>query len=150
MKWKMTFSEYDPETGISKVWIRTDLGTFSGTSYLHEEDKDIASKFQGCKYAEMRAVSKYVGAKIKNLKLRYNALVDVSNNFKAIKNYKENKYTKILGSKIYNLDEQIKDYELYKKMLDKSIYYQMEHYRDELGKLKEKIEKNKKQEPTSK
>ena len=153
LKWNLVYSDFNPETGVSEVHINTSLGVFKGKSYLHEEDKDIASKFQGCRYAEMRAVSHYVAALIKELKVKYDTLLNLSNDFKDIKIYRENKYTNILNSKLKNLDIQIKDLELYKKKLDESVYYLMKNYRDEVNGLKDKLEQlNKKtkkvQEPT--
>ena len=52
-------TNYNAETGISTAWIATDLGDFYGEAKLAPEDKDIASSFAGCRYAEMRAIIKY-------------------------------------------------------------------------------------------
>jgi len=150
IKWKMLYADYDQDTGISKVWIRTEIGTFSGTAYLHDEDRDIASNFEGCRYAEMRAVIKYVHTKVKTLKVKYSALLDVDNSFKATKPYVENKYTRILDNKLNNLDNQIKDLELYEEKLKQSLYYQMSNYRKTKEILNKKIEEGRKQEPESK
>jgi hypothetical protein len=58
-------SDYNEETGVSKVLIDTDLGSFYGFAKLHPEDSDYASKFTGCRYAEIRATIKYLKMKQK-------------------------------------------------------------------------------------
>ena len=61
---KTIASEYNKETGISKVIVATDLGDITAYASLHPDDKDIASSFAGCRYAEMRAGIKYMKEKI--------------------------------------------------------------------------------------
>ena len=51
-------SFYDTENGLS-VTIVQHLGkTFIGEAKLHPDDKDKASKFSGCRLAELRAEAK--------------------------------------------------------------------------------------------
>ena len=65
LKIKTTYSDFNKETGISTTVILTDLGHFLGTARLHPDDKETASRYAGCRYAEMRATTKYVKAKKK-------------------------------------------------------------------------------------
>ena len=73
---KLIYSNFDEDTGISRVIIRTDLGDFEGSSKLHEEDRKISSHFAGCQYAEMRAIIKYMKTKIKIIKIQIKELED--------------------------------------------------------------------------
>ena len=56
-------SDYNAETGISKVTIATDCGLFNGVAKLHEEDREYKSSFSGCRYAELKAIIKYMKRK---------------------------------------------------------------------------------------
>lgn len=58
-------ADYNEETGVSTVMIDTDLGAFYGKAKLHDEDKDYASRYTGCRYAETRATIKYLKMKQK-------------------------------------------------------------------------------------
>ena len=58
-------ADYNENTGVSNVMIDTDLGAFIGQAKLHDEDKDYASKYTGCRYAETRATIKYLKMKQK-------------------------------------------------------------------------------------
>lgn len=87
MKWKLKYSNFDEETGISKVIISTSLGDFEGQSYLHEEDRDIMSQFTGCRYAELRAVMKFARAKIRNQQIKVSTLKNLIENLEKINNY---------------------------------------------------------------
>ncbi len=52
---KFIKSIYDPDTGISNV-IMQHLGKkFVGKAVAHPDDKENASEFAGCEYAEIRA-----------------------------------------------------------------------------------------------
>ena len=64
MKFKLVNSNFDKETGISSATIATELGFFTGYSRLHEEDKQNISTFCGCRYAELRAMLKYIKKRI--------------------------------------------------------------------------------------
>lgn len=81
---------FDQESGISTVIIDTDLGVFTGKSTLHEEDRDIKSIFQGCKYAEMRAMIKYGKEKIKLLKIKVKTLEEIINGMEKLNDYDKN------------------------------------------------------------
>lgn len=69
---KNILSDYNTDTGESVVTIATDIGEFTGFAQLHPDDKDIESKYAGCRYAEMRAGIQYMKqkARIANYKLQ--------------------------------------------------------------------------------
>lgn len=56
-------SAFDENTGISKTTILTDIGKFTGSAKLHPDDKEYASRYAGCRYAEIRATIKYLKVK---------------------------------------------------------------------------------------
>lgn len=64
---KLVYADYDEDSGKSTVIIRNKYGTFEGNAYLNPEDKDIASKYAGCRYAEIRADLKSVKTHLKKV-----------------------------------------------------------------------------------
>lgn len=90
MKIKMIYSNFDENTGISEVTIMTDIGEFKGTSKLHEEDRNISSHFAGCRYAEMKAIIKYMKQKIKNIQMQIKGLEDFQSNLATRADYNYN------------------------------------------------------------
>ena len=108
MKIKLTKSNFNEETGISNVVISTDLGEFNGTSKLHDEDRNISSSFAGCRYAEMKAIIKYMRQKIKNIQMQIKGLEDFQSNLATRADYN---YNSIENSKarrrIFELKKQI-------------------------------------------
>ena len=109
---KTIASEYNKETGISKVIVATDLGDIIAYASLHPDDKDIASSFAGCRYAEMRAGIKYMKEKIKISKYQLKPLKRIYNEL--IRNKRCNKSSKgikLLEKEIYILEDDIKSYE---------------------------------------
>ena len=66
---KLSLGEFDPTTGISMTKIETKIGTFVGTAYLQDKDKNNSSRFFGCQLAEYKAIRNYYIALIKRLKL---------------------------------------------------------------------------------
>ena len=87
MKIKVLYANYDEDTGKSIVTIATDIGQFTGSSQLAEEDKDIASRYAGCEFAEMRAHIKYWKAKKFIYEQRMKALIDLEKNLKGRSDY---------------------------------------------------------------
>jgi len=71
---KVIKSEYNEDTKISTAEIRSRYGTFSATAKLHEDDTPYESKFQGCKYAIIKAQKKMLKEKKKLIKERLRAL----------------------------------------------------------------------------
>ena len=68
-KFKVSYSDFDPTTGISITRIETKIGTFVGTALLQDEDKKNTSKLAGCRLAELKAMRNYYISLVKRLKL---------------------------------------------------------------------------------
>ena len=51
MKNKILESNYDKDTGVSTVTIESKWGTFTRSVRVQDEDKDIANKWDGCRFA---------------------------------------------------------------------------------------------------
>ena len=136
MKIKMIKSNFDEITGISEVTIATDIGEFSGTSKLHDEDRNISSSFAGCQYAEMRAVIKYMKRKMHDLDMQIKGLTDFQSSLKCRKDYN---HISIENSKarrrIYELNKQK---EIWKKRMN-SLYKRMLRNMEQREKVIEKI-----------
>ena len=108
MKIKMIKSNFDEITGISEVTIMTDIGEFTGTSKLHEEDRNISSSFAGCRYAEMRAIIKYMKRKVKDLQMQIKGLQDFQSNIATRKDYNHNSIENSKARRrIYELKKQV-------------------------------------------
>lgn len=67
---KIINSDYNSESGKSFVEIQTKLGRFAGYAQVHPEDTNFKSRFAGCDYAMMRAMTKYYKIKLRNEKQR--------------------------------------------------------------------------------
>ena len=136
MKIKMIKSNFDETTGISEVTIATDIGEFSGTSKLHDEDRNISSSFAGCQYAEMRAVIKYMKRKMHDLDMQIKGLTDFQSSLKCRKDYN---HISIENSKarrrIYELNKQK---EIWEKRMN-SLYERMLRNMEQREKVIEKI-----------
>ena len=136
MKIKMIKSNFDEITGISEVTIATDIGEFSGTSKLHDEDRNISSSFAGCQYAEMRAVIKYMKRKMHNLDMQIKGLTDFQSSLKCRKDYNhicvENSKAR---RRIYELNKQK---EIWEKRIN-SLYERMLRNMEQREKVIEKI-----------
>lgn len=136
MKIKMIKSNFDEITGISEVTIATDIGEFSGTSKLHNEDRSISSSFAGCQYAEMRAVIKYMKRKMHDLDMQIKGLTDFQSSLKCRKDYN---HISIENSKarrrIYELNKQK---EIWEKRMN-SLYERMLRNMEQREKVIEKI-----------
>ena len=139
---KLIYSNFDEDTGISRVIIRTDLGDFEGSSKLHEEDKKISSHFAGCQYAEMRATIKYMKTKIKIIKIQIKELEDFQKslslrndyNHYSVENYK-------MRRRIYMLNKQVKDWQERAQSLNKKMLSMMEKREYLIEKIIKKGEK---------
>lgn len=101
-------ADYNENTGISNVMIDTDLGAFTGQAKLHDEDKDYASKYTGCRYAETRATIKYL-----KMKQKY-----ILGQLKVLHMIKE---TNEIDRLILKLDKELNDVELAIKFSQESL-----------------------------
>lgn len=107
MKIKMIKSNFDEMTGISEVTIATDIGEFSGTSKLHDEDRNISSSFAGCQYAEMKAIIKYMKYRVKIINERIKGLDNCRKTLENKKNYNHNSdENRTIRKQIYILNKQ--------------------------------------------
>ena len=91
MKWKIKDAWFAKETGISSVTISTRLGLFNGSSLVHPDDKDIASEFEGCRYAEGRAAIEYLKEEKRITIIKLETLKDLYKNYEQMKYFSENK-----------------------------------------------------------
>ena len=136
MKIKMIKSNFDEITGISEVTIATDIGEFSGTSKLHDEDRNISSSFAGCQYAETRAIIKYMKRKMHDLDMQIKGLTDFQSSLQCRKDYN---HISIENSKarrrIYELNKQK---EIWEKRIN-SLYERMLRNMEQREKVIEKI-----------
>ena len=101
-------ADYNENTGVSNVMIDTDLGAFVGQAKLHDEDKDYASKYTGCRYAETRATIKYL-----KMKQKY-----ILGQLKVLHMIKE---TSEIDRLILKLDKELNDVELAIKFSQESL-----------------------------
>lgn len=117
-EYKFLSSDYNVESGLSKVVIKTSLGNFEGTARRHPDDYHFSSRFFGCELAEMRAYLSYIRA-LKEL-------------FE-----KEQKSTKKLSLEIEtiekNIQEKIDNQEVLKKTIERA---------KRIRRLKDEIKKN--------
>ena len=142
MKWKILNADFNKETGISKVNILTDLGNFEGKSKLHEEDKDIISNFEGCRYAELRAVVKYIKAKIKNQKIKVNTIKNLIINMEKLYNYAENTpEARFVRKQFYIEQKNLQDLKEILKRLEEKVFNDMQGYRESYQHFIEKVNK---------
>lgn len=136
MKIKMIKSNFDEITGISEVTIATDIGEFSGTSKLHDEDRNISSSFAGCQYAEMRAVIKYMKRKMHDLDMQIKGLTDFQSSLKCRKDYNHISIENFKARRrIYELNKQK---EIWEKRMN-SLYERMLRNMEQREKVIEKI-----------
>lgn len=119
---KTIASNYNETTGISKVTVATDLGEITGYASLHPDDKDIASNFAGCRYAEMRAGIKYMKEKVRISKYQLEPLKRIYNDLSQKKYYnKNNNGAKMLEKEIYKLEDDIETYKTNIKTLTERL-----------------------------
>lgn len=70
MDGKILFAEYNEETGISTVCKQTKYGTYTKSVKVAEEDKDIANKYDGCYFAELKCDIAAYKRRAQNMKER--------------------------------------------------------------------------------
>lgn len=80
MKIKMIYSDFNPNTGLSTVTIRTPHGDFTGYAKVHEDDIKYQSRFIGCQYAETRAYIKLLKHQRNECKIKLKTLMDLQMN----------------------------------------------------------------------
>lgn len=139
-KIKLINSFYDKETGISYVAISTKYGVFEGRTEVHEEDKDIASDFVGCNYAEMKAMIKYEKAKLKLIERDFKKLEIIRKEMETLKEYDKNEVSaKFLRKKYFIAREAVNEQKAKIDFLKDSLYKAMESYREDKTNFDKKI-----------
>ena len=104
---KLISSDYNEETGVSKVTIATDIGQFTDYAYLSAEDAEIASKFAGCRYAEMRASIQYMKQKARIAEYKLEELYKIYKDLTQRNNCNMNNIgIKLLEKEIYILEDE--------------------------------------------
>jgi hypothetical protein len=117
IKSKIVYSDYDEQNGISVVTISTDLGKFTGKSFLNfSQDAEYESTMQGCYYAELRALRQYTIAKLAQLRAIYKYINNIENQLR--KNQKAI-FAEMIGKQ--KLLEQIKYYSYVRDNTEKVI-----------------------------
>lgn len=140
IKIKTIMSDYNQDTGLSKVTIATDLGQFTGYAKLHPEDKEIASNYAGCRYAEMRATVKYMKVKRRIAEYKLEPLNRIYNDLKSSKNFNENnKGVKMLQKQIYLLEDEKESFKNNVRSLESALSLAIE----ERPKIIEQMKKRK-------
>lgn len=61
--------DFNPDTGISTVTLKSKRGLFTGTAKVHPEDKEVQSKFFGLNTAEKKALQKLYKEELKREKI---------------------------------------------------------------------------------
>lgn len=136
MKIKLIESWYSAEEGKSFAKIRTDYGEFEGWAKLHEEDKDIASRYAGCQYAETRAVLKYMKHRIKILACQITALINCQKQMERRAAYNPQSVEgRALRKQIYILQAERKDWQSKYNSLHEKLYFAMDNRQKIVGKM---------------
>ena len=92
INYKLIYSDFKEDTGVSVVIIQTPNGTFKGKARACPEDKKYLSSYAGCKIAEMRAEIKCLKLQKKILKSQ----IDVLNQLLCSTSFKSTEHTSIL------------------------------------------------------
>lgn len=139
-KIKLDESYYDEESGYSYVLLRTDLGYFLGEAFLSDEDKDIASRYAGCNYAERRAVIKYYRYKVKLIERK---LKNLKYSISLLENHKYLNYfaIKTISDEILSLEEDKDELLEIINMVYTRLTQDMKERPNQIKKINEKKEK---------
>lgn len=78
---KLVECKYNPENGQSVCTIRTPYGKAWGTTFLHDEDRDIESQYLGCSIAHYRAKTEAAHKKAQALRYKYLAAKSIYDSF---------------------------------------------------------------------
>lgn len=141
MRFNLVDSKYNKDFGYSIVTIKTKYGNFTGTSQLYDEDKEIASSFRGCQYAEMKAVRKAYKAEIKEIDFKIKTLKDFEKVLKNMKEYNENSFeAKRLRKEIYLYQKKKAKIKETIEAITKTMLGGMEGYPQEVERLRKKRE----------
>ena len=109
---KLVFSAYDLNTGKSKCIVYHLGEYFEGYSQLLKEDKEKASKFAGCRFAELKAEIKALKYELKIEKAKCEECRKFVKTFSTYKNFEKDSATakcvfKQLNKRIKKVNELI-------------------------------------------
>ena len=74
MKEQIVKAEYNPETGVSEMIKVNKYGCFHAKSVVHEEDADIANRWDGLRFCELKIDIEVAKAKATMLRERANGI----------------------------------------------------------------------------
>lgn len=140
---KLVYSNYDEETGISTVRIQTPEGTFKGKARLHPKDKNVASRYVGCKYAEMRAWIKYYKFMARLKQSAIEEVAKLNNQLNQDKNIPK-RAKEWAAANLKLLEEERKLYKIAIDELKQDLIFEMEERDKFLKKISEHNQKAKK------
>ena len=140
---KLVYSNYDEETGISTVRIQTPEGTFKGKSRLHPKDKNVGSRYVGCKYAEMRAWIKYYKFMARLKQSAIEEVAKLNNQLNQDKNIPK-RAKEWAAANLKLLEEERKLYKIAIDELKQDLVFEMEERDKFLKKISEHNQKAKK------
>lgn len=141
---KMIYSNYDKGTGISTVTLRTQFGDITRTTKLHEDDKEIASTYAGCQYAELKCLSVYMKKMAVAIQYQINGLMNLKDRIECTKAFDKdniNWEVKTLYKEINRLKKERTFYKKASKDLYVSILQQDKNRLDFINKFKKEDNK---------
>lgn len=141
-KKKKFIAEFDEVTGESFVIMKTDIGNVIGKAYLHPEDKDVVSKFQGCRIAEYRAWIDYATEKMRILRIEIKALTDLEKIYISLKDYnKDSLEGRRLRRRIKEKKAELAEYRRRKEIAKTQVREMISLYDKKMQKFKKIKEK---------
>lgn len=116
-------ANFDIDSGISTVTIDSKYGTFSGTCRCHDSDMPKASRFFGCKIAELRAYKKAMKSQLHDYKVEYKVMRSFVDTLSQMRNfdpksagyYHAKKSMRIIAAKIENQKKNLEAIDAYIK-----------------------------------
>lgn len=124
---KFIDSYYDESTGKSRVIVQHLGKKFTGAAIVHPDDKENASSYAGCEYAEIRATIKALKYERKILKEKADASIDFLHACECYKDFiKDSKTARVMYrqinrrvARVNEITDQIND--LYKELEQKQM-----------------------------
>ena len=143
MKYRLIYSEYDAVDGVSIAVVKTKYGTFTGVARLHPDDAEYESQFEGCKYAEYRAMIKAGKEELKELRQRLKGLEILQRDLQDGKEYNSMSFeARRLRKRIYEYKSEIQTMEHTIKNSEKLISNSWDSRKKMLDKIRSEKGKN--------
>ena len=80
MKGRIIAASYDPATGISTVTKATKYGEFTASTKVADDDKDVANRWDGQRFAEYKCDLQALKKKVSIMAARYDGIQNAYNN----------------------------------------------------------------------